>query len=403
MVIGFISAAKRRISYMIVFYGISPDSIKNLMFNCHKLINKLKKEQNKNTEEESLEESEEEKNTLHKKIQNENISRNSNIINNHENEGKVVISLAGKLFFIFYILFMSVMYTYFPYNGYYLFNLSNTTMIYANFILKLNRFHSSFIEIFNAYREYLFDNKTTIEGIIPYEYLIKKEKEAYERMNDDINSLTNFIYANIEVDNELTLFFNKELCSFILTDYFSSSQDCQKKFGDILNYDFTIIITNFIQNIRNTKNIVKYKHQTELFYGELAMYEVGIWETWNNTYFGEETEEQNNKNKSFKLALFNDKIVHSDFNLIFLNIFIPYSNANRKEIISRANIDREGKQFSIVFFIFITLLLLMYLAYLLPMIKYLNNYIYKTKNMLLLIPMSILSSQDNIKSLLNLS
>lgn len=298
---------------------------------------------------------------------------------------------------------MSVMYTYFPYNGYYLFNLSNTTMIYANFILKLNRFHSSFIEIFNAYREYLFDNKTTIEGIIPYEYLIKKEKEAYERMNDDTNSITNFIYANIEVDNELTLFFNKELCSFILTDYFSSSQDCRKKFGDILNYDFTIIITNFIQNIRNTKNIVKYKHQTELFYGELAMYEVGIWETWNNTYFGEETEEQNNKNKSFKLALFNDKIVHSDFNLIFLNIFIPYSNANRKEIISRANIDREGKQFSIVFFIFITLLLLMYLAYLLPMIKYLNNFIYKTKNMLLLIPMSILSSQDNIKSLLNLS
>ena len=43
----FISGAKRRINYMQVFYDINAGSIKILIDNCEKLLNKLRKDENK--------------------------------------------------------------------------------------------------------------------------------------------------------------------------------------------------------------------------------------------------------------------------------------------------------------------------------------------------------------------
>ena len=105
----------------------------------------------------------------------------------------------------------------------------------------------------------------------------------------------------------------------------------------------------------------------------------------------------------FRLDLFNNDTLHADLNLMFINIFVPYLDENRKEVLKRLNIKGDGKYYMIYFILFILLLFLTYFFYLLPMIRYLNNYIYKTKRMLLLIPMQVLSSQTNIKSLLNLS
>ena len=404
MVTSFISAAKRRISYMQVFYGISSNSIKNIMSNCEKLLFKLKKDKHKNTEEEDInEESEEEKSIVQQKFKKQKTSRDMNIINSRENNNSsVVISFTSKLFFIFYILFMIVMYTYFPFIIYYLYNISIKTKDFANFSLRLNNFHLGFLDLYNIYREYLFDNYSTIYGIYSYDYITKMEAEVYQNSSENIKMISNFIFANIQIDEGLFNFFNRELCSFFITDFFNSSEQCHQKFGKVFNYDFSIVITNFLQKINNLKNIVKYKYQTELIYGNLTLYEVDKWQKWNDNYFGEEGE-QSNKKKSFKLDLFNNDILHSDINLMFINIFFPYTNENKIEVIKKANIDGKEKYFAKIFLLYLILLLLMYIAYLLPMINHINNFIYKTKNMLLLIPMTILSSQSNIKSLLNLS
>ena len=49
------------------------------------------------------------------------------------------------------------------------------------------------------------------------------------------------------------------------------------------------------------------------------------------------------------------------------------------------------------------LLTTMFFFYLLPIIIYINNVIYKTKNMLSIIPLSILASQNGVSKLLNIS
>ena len=104
---------------------------------------------------------------------------------------------------------------------------------------------------------------------------------------------------------------------------------------------------------------------------------------------------------SFKLDLFNNETLHSEMNLIFLNIFLPYIDENRKGITVRLNIDGQKKYFLFYFIIYIILLIFIYILFLIPMLIYIKEFIYKTKNMLLLVPISILVSQKNIKSLLN--
>ena len=56
--------------------------------------------------------------------------------------------------------------------------------------------------------------------------------------------------------------------------------------------------------------------------------------------------------------------------------------------------------FNISFYISVTLV---YIFYFIPVIKYINNNIYKTKNMLSIIPLNVLSSQKGVLKLLNIS
>ena len=397
MVVSFLLAAKTRLSYMQVFYGIISDSIRNIMSNCEQLINKLKKDEE---DEDFTEESNDRKSFIHKTKLNEKTFRNSSIINSNDNKNKNIISFTTKLFFIFYILIMIGMYIYYPYNSYNLYNTSFKAIEYSTFITKLYNLQSSVLEIFNVYREYLFDNKTEIHGLTPFEYLLKKEYEVFKETNNNTKYIKNFINNNIPMDEELNNIFSKELCSYYITDYFKSIEECKNKFGNVLNYDFTIFATNFIQNIRNVKNIAKYKQETEMILGELAIYEVEKWENWE--YYYSEID-KNNKKVLFRLDLFNNDTLHAELNLMIINIFVPYLDENRKELLKRLNIEGDGKYYMIYFILFVILLFLIYFFYLIPMIRYLNNHIYKTKRMLLLIPMQILSSQSNIKYLLNLS
>ena len=400
MVISFISTAKKRLHYMQVFYGIISDSIKNIMSNCEQLINKIKKDESKNMNNEDFQDESNDIKTFAQKKMKDNTYKNSTITNSHDNRNKNIISLKTKLFFIFYIIIMIGMYIYYPYNSYTLYNTSFKAIDYSSFIMKLYNMQSSNLEIYNAYREYLFDNRTSIHGLTPFEYLIKKELEIFKKTDENVKYIQNFISKNIPMDEVLVNLFSKDLCSYYITDYFKSTDECKNKFGNVLNYDFTTFSTNFIQNMRNIKNIAKYKQEKDIILGELAMYEVEKWKTWK---IDSSEQEKNNKKTLFRLDLFNDDTLHADLNLMFINIFVPYLDENRKELLKRLNIKGEGKYYMIYFILFILLLFLMYFFYLLPMIRYLNNYIYKTKRMLLLIPMQILSSQSNIKTLLNLS
>ena len=128
----------------------------------------------------------------------------------------------------------------------------------------------------------------------------------------------------------------------------------------------------------------------------MALYQLDIWENWDLNNF-----EGTGKKARFSLDLYNDENLHSETNIIFVNIILPYLDEIRKSIINYITIEGEHFYFLLYLSLFIIIVILTYGLYLFPMIKYLNNSLFKTKNMLMFIPMKILSSQGNIKSLLN--
>ena len=210
----------------------------------------------------------------------------------------------------------------------------------------MSNFHSNIITQFNIYREYIFDNKTNIKDITPFEFLVKLELDSYNKISDQIIYIDNFIKDNLKADDELIQFYSKDLCSFYITDYFDSEEKCKNKFSYIIDYDFIILFTNFLQNLRNLKNLVKNKFETENIIGRLDIEEDqndkgdnfqgfdGPDEEFGNPNdefgdFNHELEDFNNQNEesdkesTFKLDLFNNETLHSEINLIYINIFLP--------------------------------------------------------------------------------
>jgi hypothetical protein len=222
------------------------------------------------------------------------------------------------------------------------------------------------------------------------EYLINSEVKTHDSIINSIKQVNTFLNKDFEYDSEILGILNKDLCSFYLTDYYESHEECFQKHEFFLRYDISFIFSNFFQNLRSLRNIATYRHLTEYIYGNLTEYNVKLWETYVPT---------NEKPILFKLELFNDETLHYEINLMYINIILPYIDIFRKEVLKRITFEKYSAYFSLYFSLFLLLILLLFFIFLLPRIRYLNNFIFLTKNMLSLIPLSILASQNNIKSI----
>ena len=148
--------------------------------------------------------------------------------------------------------------------------------------------------------------------------------------------------------------------------------------------------------IRKARNIVAYKHNTEYVFGNLTTYNVDEWKETDKTDIP-------GKKLTFKLDLFNNETTYFRMNNLVINVILPYIDTHRKEISKYINLDGKKSFFIVSFCIYLIVVFLLYFIFLIPMISYLNTSIYKTKNLLQLIPTKILTSQNHIKSILEIS
>ena len=111
------------------------------------------------------------------------------------------------------------------------------------------------------------------------------------------------------------------------------------------------------------------------------------------------------ENNIFRMKVFNMEQTHYWLNIFFLNIILQYIDKERE--LSFDLIDKSSTNchqvYVIAIIVYIVIFLLIFFFYWIPMINTLNVEIYKTKNMLSIIPVQILSSQPNIRELLNIS
>ena len=417
----FMNGIRTRGNYMKVFYGINENIIKNLINNCENFMNKLKyAEEQRYFEEETVNESVEDKINIEESQKNKKIpiSYNSNLNSNIEKKNNNKASYTANFFIVIYGLFNLISYSYFIYNWSYLINISKKSIYIDNFLGRMLNHHLSIIEYYNVYREYLFDNNSICSGMPSLHLLNKFEKEDFLSLREDAKYITSNIFILLPKTDSLA---SKTLCSFYINDYFDSSYECEEKVGLISTYNFDELTFNFLEEIRIAKNVVKYKLQKEEILGDLTNYnfteyneyisKIGKQTSNNNNEYGygwddygndDEESESDNYNATFRLDLFNNKTLHKNLNVIFFSIILPYIQVNGKFIFEKLKVDKE-ELFLITFnFLFYIIVSLVYFFYFVPVINYINNNIYKTKNMLSIIPLNVLSSQNGVLKLLNI-
>ena len=180
------------------------------------------------------------------------------------------------------------------------------------------------VNIFNSYREYIFDDTSIIYYKNSFDHIKEVEIDITNSIADDTKLIFNFAMSKLLKFEGVSNIINKDICSYYITDYFESNEECHNEFRDT-KYDFVIMATNFIQKIISAKNIVKYFLKTKNIVGNLTEYDKEKWKTMGNDFL----EQEGDKPTIFRLDLFNDKEIHSDLNLIFINIFLPYIEVNK--------------------------------------------------------------------------
>ena len=410
-IIGIILYSKvveRKKSYMYVFFNINFDFISSAINKCEKFINKFKLSEEKNQEEEMDYISEEklsliqsEKNFKEPKI---NIKGNSYRIQNNNNKRKEKGCANNLIFKLVFGLFLLLMYSlYFVLGFFYLYNISNKGKNIAKFYYHLQHYHSNIIEYFNIFREYLFDNGSIIENDLPFNKLIEKEKNIFGNWTEDINNINYFTKTLIDVNENIASQLDRSLCSYNFTDYFKDENHCIKTLGNSYDQDINTFSNGFIDELRIKKNLVRLLLNLGLIIGNLTEYETNKWYDEYYDVLKDEIDENIQTKKRFRLELFNDDYFHADPNIIFINVILPCLDETRKIILEKLTI--IGKQFSYYFLIsFYGIILIgIYIFYWIPKIRELNRIIYETKNMLKIIPMHILMSDNNIINLLQVS
>jgi hypothetical protein len=222
--------------------------------------------------------------------------------------------------------------------------------------------------------------------------------KTYDSMTIDIDYIENYIAAYVPMNEELIELFNKDLCSYYITDYFKSPKECLKKYENSMKYTFIIFGTCFLHEIRIAKNIVKYLLGTGKILGSLKRFvPPSYMKIENMPLIGK----PNQGNYRFRFDLFNDEDLHNKLNIVFLNIILPYLDTYRKILFKYLVIEGDDYTFIIISSVYLFLLAIIFFVYWIPIVYHLNNIIYKTKNMLSIIPIGILINQNNIEQLIS--
>ena len=254
----------------------------------------------------------------------------------------------------------------------------NKIEIMGNYIYHQQHFHNNFLNLFNAYREFIFSNDSYMYNLPIYEFLIKAEKEIYLTFIKDII----FIEGNcVSIDGLCKLFSKLQKNHLCISKDINNINGCDNYLQITTSLGIYNFISYWVEEIRFKRNyisLIENLNQINIF--------------WKD-------------NESKILDLYNLQDVHPEVNFLFNYIILPSIEEERNLTLDNIieNISSNKRIYIILLAVYFFLILVLYILYWRPIINNITFLIYKTKNILTIIPVEILSSQTNIKSLLNIS
>lgn len=186
-------------------------------------------------------------------------------------------------------------------------------------------------------------------------------------------------------------------------EYFSNEEECQHFTDNSTSFGLSILMSFFVENIRQAKNrAIKNEegrsNTSFIFNLTLANTEIGraLWPS--------SEEDKIIYGNNLRINNFNCDDIHLRLLIIFNNLVYPSYIAIISSLTTSIKKSLDNNKFLYILLIsgFIGIILLCYTLLFIPFESRLNQTIYKTKNMLSIIPKEVLASLDNIQQLLDI-
>ena len=380
---------KKKESYIEVFFKINTNIVKASLEKCEYFNYKL----NNDDDEESLFfYDEQNKDSL--AIQQDKYTNNNKKENSHKkNKLSRLFQIRIGIFLILIMVFFTIIFFL-----YYLF--LNQMIINAKYFYYEILIETCFYDLYNSFREYLFD----INSIVNFENSLSRlnfllieiyeiRKTCFVYMNNNRKYLP---YNFIDKYNDI---FKHQPCFFRINDYFLNDDECFEFMNGATLHGYLIMNSYFIEEIRFLKD----------------MYEnfIDVSKPINNltlTGLKDNNEKWPLDENEIKSYISNDPIIFfnlemfSNLNLLMSNIIIPYLDNLKRLTINSLNkyLNEEYQKYIIIIIIYICIITISFFLIWVPFVNTLNKNIYRTKNMLSIIPIEVLSSISNIDILLDM-
>jgi hypothetical protein len=400
---------ERKQSYLSVFYEIGSSFIITSLAKCEKFSQRIQLQDDmmgageKVSFSTSTEESDLENDigsiSSQAKIKN-NVKTHQGKARNVKKNSNLTMKIGG-----FVVLFVLLCVQIFSFCYYYIRN--TLYQHYVEYEYYNNQYNSRFLFPFIALREYLYDQKKTLLNEEVDKYLDNSLREFYKDLADISNKrdlYTSYLPKSYTIfSDEL---FRDNQCKFI--DVFINENHtnfeytlCEQFFYNTSTYGFQAVLTTYIEEIRIMRDLQKYYLEIADQYGftynesligtqfEKFLYpsddKLELYKKYNPVLILNET---THKNAIIIYRFVVMKIVQSALDNLFDAIHLAFDDTTTVSYI-----------INIAFMVFVTLGFFMFW---LPFVLGENDTIYKTKNMLSIIPNEVLFTLPHINIMLGI-
>ena len=379
--------AKRKESYLEVFFEIGNNVVKNSLEKCEMFTKRMQYESisdslSANEEDDLMED----KMTLgktqekgeHRTKRTYNSSRETKLFKLKIFFVGVILSIFCILLFVFYWLFL------------------DDVQLYMKLFQHVSLIENNYLTLFNALREFMFDKHNIIQGETCDVFLNRTLEDFYDTRQSLQTYINNNIHRIPGTYHELyTHIYVTNACEH-RSEYFQSEQHCQQFMSHSTNFGLEVMLTYFVEEIRYAKSLTE----------KANIDRNNVDYDFNLTYLGTEQYKQQLPNDTSLLNIedYNKDDVHLNMNIMFNHLIITNHNVLRDNFSNCVNTQLRSMKltFILVLAAFLGVVVVVYFGVWVPFEKQLNQTIYKTKNMLCIIPKEVLASLTNIHKLLDI-
>ena len=404
---------ERKQSYLSVFYEIGSNFIVTSLAKCEKFSQKMQLQDDMmgaQGEKISIESSSEESD-----IENDigSVSSFAKIKDNKINNAgkarnvKKISHTQTKIggFVVLFILLAVQIVSY-----YYYYSRINLYKHYVQYEYYNNKYNSRFLFPFIALREYLYDQKKILLMEEVDSYLDNSLITFYTELANISDYRDKFTtYLPESYSQFIDSLFRDEQCSFInnflLEHKYAGFNTCEEFFYNTSNYGFQAILTTYIEEIRIMRDLEKYKLQNAEQYNF----------TYNESLIGTAGEKKHYEHimdnaaiyelyKKYNPVLILNETTHKTALIIYRFVVMKVVQSALDNLFEAIHIAFEDtiKVGLIINIVFIIVVFFGFTAFWLPFVIGENETIYKTKNMLSIIPKEVLFTLPHINIMLGI-